>query len=179
MMIEKKRENKRNCITCGNIIEKYGIKFCSKSCSAKHNNKGVRRHGKPKGNCILCDGKLKGDVKRSMEIELYPNEIQSKNIDIEIGTAGSIGLIFQSLKLPACNAEKPINIRVKGGATFGKYAPPTPYTQSILLPVLRKTGYEGDINIIRHGFFPVGGADVSFHINPCKEFKPIRDKLRL
>jgi RNA 3'-phosphate cyclase len=121
----------------------------------------------------LCNGKLKGDELRSMEIELHPEKIQNDDLEIKIGTAGSIGLLFQSLKIPACKAEGPVNIRIKGGATFGRYAPPTPYAQSVLLPVLRQTGYSGDINIIRHGFFPVGGADVSFHINPCKEFKPL------
>lgn len=29
-------------------------KFCSQSCSAKYNNKGVRRHGKPAGECVYC-----------------------------------------------------------------------------------------------------------------------------
>ena len=37
-------------------------KFCSKSCAAKHNNKGVRRHGNPAGNCIVC-GKPKANSK--------------------------------------------------------------------------------------------------------------------
>ena len=29
-------------------------KFCSRSCSATFNNRGVRRHGKPRGNCKQC-----------------------------------------------------------------------------------------------------------------------------
>jgi 5-methylcytosine-specific restriction endonuclease McrA len=29
-------------------------KFCSRSCSASFNNKGKRRHGYPKGFCIIC-----------------------------------------------------------------------------------------------------------------------------
>ncbi len=121
----------------------------------------------------LCDGKLEGAKLNSEEIWFYPGKIQSKNIDIKIGTAGSIGLIFQSLKLPSCYADGDVNIKINGGATFGKYAPPTPYTQNVLLSTLRKTGYNGDINIIRHGFFPVGGAEVNFSIKPCKTFKPI------
>ena len=30
-------------------------KFCSKSCAAKHNNKGVRRHGKDPIKCVVCN----------------------------------------------------------------------------------------------------------------------------
>lgn len=30
-------------------------KFCSSSCSASYNNKGVRRHGRGKTNCLNCN----------------------------------------------------------------------------------------------------------------------------
>lgn len=29
-------------------------RFCSQTCSAKHNNRGVRRHGL-EGNCLICE----------------------------------------------------------------------------------------------------------------------------
>jgi 5-methylcytosine-specific restriction endonuclease McrA len=47
-----------NCKHCG--TETTNPKFCSNSCSAKHNNNGVRRHGKPAGNCVVC-GKPKAN----------------------------------------------------------------------------------------------------------------------
>jgi len=40
------------CKTCG--TDTKNPKFCSRSCSAKHNNKGVRRHGKDPKSCIVC-----------------------------------------------------------------------------------------------------------------------------
>ena len=49
------------CITCNK--ETTNPKFCSKSCSAKFNNKGNRRHGNPPGECIHC-GKPKVSAKR-------------------------------------------------------------------------------------------------------------------
>ncbi len=50
-----------NCLNCNK--ETKNLKFCSKSCSASYNNKGVRRHGNPAGTCIVC-GEPKGDSKR-------------------------------------------------------------------------------------------------------------------
>ena len=35
--------------------ETINPKFCSKSCAAKHNNKGVRRHGKDPIKCVVCN----------------------------------------------------------------------------------------------------------------------------
>jgi 5-methylcytosine-specific restriction endonuclease McrA len=40
------------CIHCG--TETNNPKFCSKSCAAKTNNKGVRRHGKEPIKCSVC-----------------------------------------------------------------------------------------------------------------------------
>lgn len=40
------------CITCNK--ETINPKFCSKSCSAKHNNLGNRRHGNGPTKCIKC-----------------------------------------------------------------------------------------------------------------------------
>lgn len=39
--------------------------FCSKSCSAKHNNRGVRRWGNPPGSCRLCSTPIFGRRKNT------------------------------------------------------------------------------------------------------------------
>ena len=35
------------CLHCQNNLHKHQKKFCSRSCSASYNNKGIRRHSKP------------------------------------------------------------------------------------------------------------------------------------
>ncbi|MBN2331204.1 MAG: RNA 3'-phosphate cyclase, partial [Candidatus Aenigmarchaeota archaeon] len=47
------------------------------------------------------------------------------------------------------------------------------YTQFVLLPLLRRMGHHAEINIIRHGFYPVGGARVKVMIEPCRGLDPI------
>lgn len=44
------------CKNCSKEISSP-LKFCSKSCSASFNNRGVRRHGNPKTACLQC-GKI-------------------------------------------------------------------------------------------------------------------------
>lgn len=53
------------CPTCNNTIpaEKKSNKFCSQSCAATYNNKGIRRHGNDPGKCKLC-GADKSSVSR-------------------------------------------------------------------------------------------------------------------
>lgn len=46
------------CTQCGKeLTRKYQKKFCSRSCSAQYNNKGVRRHGQSTF-CKICQTKL-------------------------------------------------------------------------------------------------------------------------
>lgn len=121
----------------------------------------------------LCNAEIKGAFLESIKIEFYPKEISQKILEINIPTAGSIGLIFQILKLPACFSEKTIEIKIKGGATFGKFAPPVLYMKNVLLPILEKMNYKAEINILKHGFYPKGGAEVNIKVFPCKQFRPL------
>ena len=122
----------------------------------------------------LCNAQLSGAQLGSDRIEFVPGPIRPKTIKVRIATAGSIGLLFQSLKLAAAHASGPITIDVEGGATFGKFAPPVPYMQNVLLPVLSRMGYRAEIKIIKHGFYPVGGARVSITIHPSRNLIPLQ-----
>jgi RNA 3'-phosphate cyclase len=121
----------------------------------------------------LCNAKLIGDRLGSTEIEFVPNKLTGGVLEVKIATAGSIGLIFQILSLPATFCEKPVEIRVRGGATYGKFAPPVDYIRLVLLPILAKMGYKAEMEIRKHGFYPKGGAEVKFFIYPNRDFKAI------
>lgn len=60
------------CNYCGN--ETTNPKFCSQSCAAKHNNKGVRRHGNAPGICALC-----GSPKASAERKYCSKECSAES----------------------------------------------------------------------------------------------------
>ncbi len=121
----------------------------------------------------MCSAELKGDKLGSEELEFSPGRISNDRVDVRIGTAGSTGLIFQSLQLPSCHSAGDVSIRITGGATFGKYAPPLLYTKHVLFPVLSRMGFHAEIMIDRHGFYPVGGARVSIKVKQTKGFKPL------
>ena len=59
--IKNYNENPIRCKNCKKPISyknKKRQKFCSHSCSATFNNKGVRRNGDKPGNCLSCNIKL-------------------------------------------------------------------------------------------------------------------------
>ncbi|MCD5390529.1 RNA 3'-terminal phosphate cyclase [candidate division NPL-UPA2 bacterium] len=114
----------------------------------------------------ICEGKLEGAEIGSTEVEFYPGQIKSDNIFINISTAGSIGLVLQALLIPAMQAD--LNIKIKGGATYGKWAPPISYLQNVIFPLLNKMGYQIRLKILREGFYPRGGAEVKVKTKKAK-----------
>jgi len=121
----------------------------------------------------LCNAETKGIELGSKEIEFIPNEITKKQLNVEIRTAGSTCLALQSLMLPCLFLKHNMAIRIKGGATFNENAPNIYYFQDVLIPVLRKLGFNCNIEILKHGFYPKGGADLIFRSKPFKEIESL------
>lgn len=107
----------------------------------------------------LCDAEVKGNKLHSEEIEFYPRKITKNRLYIRISTAGSIGLVLQALLIPAVKND--LEITIEGGATFGKWAAPVDHLKLVLIPLLRKMGYNATIEVKKEGFYPKGGAMVN------------------
>ncbi|MFC1663580.1 RNA 3'-terminal phosphate cyclase [Patescibacteria group bacterium] len=118
----------------------------------------------------LCNGKLEGDVLGSEEIKFWPGEIKQSltSLKIKIETAGSITLILQSLIPAILLAPQLINIVFEGGATDTFFSPTIDYFQYVFLQFLEKIGIETNVNIIKRGYYPEGGAGVEVKIFPTK-----------
>jgi len=118
----------------------------------------------------LCSAELKGAEKGSTKVTFIPNKIRKGDLEVKIGTAGSVGLILQILLIPAMKTN--LSIHIKGGATYGKFAPPIHHFENVFFPLLKKMNYDCTVNIVRHGFFPKGGADVEV-FSPQATLQPL------
>ena len=116
----------------------------------------------------LCEGKLEGDYLNSEEIKFYPNEIKAKDLKIKIETAGSITLVLQTLILPAIFSSKSIKIIFNGGATDTFFSPTIDYLRFVFLKLLEKMSVKAEVNILKRGYYPEGGAKVETTIHPAE-----------
>ena len=116
----------------------------------------------------LCNGKLEGDSFGSEEIKFYPGENYRNRISINILTAGSITLVLQSLIPPALFALSPVKITFDGGATDTFFSPTIDYFQYVFLKNLGKMDGKVEINILKRGYYPEGGAKIEATIYPSK-----------
>lgn len=117
-------------------------------------------------------GTLEGGTVGSTCITFTPGTIEPSRIDVDIGTAGSIGLVYQVLSI-ACTSTRgqgggggPVEVAIRGGATYGKWAPSTAYIAGVIAPLLARMGIDSSIEVHRHGFFPRGGASATLRFDP-------------
>ncbi len=109
----------------------------------------------------LCGGELIGGKVGSNSITFIPNNSWNPTLKISIPTAGSIGLVLQVLQIGMLASKThEVKISFEGGATFGKWAPSIPYIKHVTWEIFRRMGYSLNIEIVRQGFFPKGGAKV-------------------
>ncbi|RLE39189.1 RNA 3'-phosphate cyclase [Candidatus Woesearchaeota archaeon] len=112
----------------------------------------------------LCGAKVKGVNLGSHEIIYIPEKIKAKTLNIDVGTAGSITLLMQSLLLPCIFANRVITIRIKGG-TDTRWSMPIDYFKEVLLPQLNRFA-EIDCRLEKRGYYPMGGGKVTLKIKP-------------
>ena len=112
------------------------------------------------------------------ELSLIPNvKTEVKNIiSLNINTAASIGLLLQPIQIASLGFKKlkKIEIKLRGGATFGKWAPSLNYLKAVTYKIFEVSGLKIKIDILKHGFYPKGGAQVNCYIYPPqKTLNPI------
>ncbi|MFH1630947.1 MAG: RNA 3'-terminal phosphate cyclase [Candidatus Aenigmatarchaeota archaeon] len=112
----------------------------------------------------ICNGKLTGDEIGSCEIEFHPGEIGGGRYDIDVGTAGSIPLVLQTIVLPVAYSGKKFSFNVVGG-TDVKWSPNIGYFQHIFCDFMKKVGVDIAVDVKVHGFYPKGGGNVFVNVS--------------
>ncbi|MCM8801038.1 MAG: RNA 3'-terminal phosphate cyclase [Candidatus Omnitrophica bacterium] len=120
----------------------------------------------------LTSAKVEGFFLGSKEIKFHPSKINSLSLDIDIQTAGSIGLFLQALIPVGVFSEEGILLNIKGGTT-GKSAIPIEYYSAVIIPTLKKIGIMMELELIKRGYYPKGGGQVKVRVFPKKEFKEL------
>jgi RNA 3'-phosphate cyclase len=115
----------------------------------------------------------------SEDISFTPNSTNDVKgtIQLNVSTAASIGLLLQPIQIASLGFRKPekIEINIKGGGTFGKWAPSINYLQEVTYKLFERSGLKINIDIQKHGFYPKGGAKLKCEIHPSKEtIKPVK-----
>ena len=107
----------------------------------------------------ICNGELEGAYKGSERVSFHPGNIEARDMELDIGTAGSISLVLQAILPVLARAHGESNIRIRGG-TDVKWSPPVDHLRNTLLPIYKDFGIECELDVIKRGYYPKGGGEV-------------------
>ncbi|MEO0091354.1 MAG: RNA 3'-terminal phosphate cyclase [candidate division WOR-3 bacterium] len=122
----------------------------------------------------ICNAEVSGNTFGSTHLTFIPGEIKPGeyefNVATERGSAGSVTLVAQSL-IPILLTTKS-RVIIKGG-THVPFSPPFDYLAEVLLPFLRRYGYNVEAKIFQYGFFPIGRGSIVIDFKPSSNIKTV------
>jgi RNA 3'-terminal phosphate cyclase (ATP) len=126
----------------------------------------------------VCDARLEGDELGSQTVVLVPGGTIHPGeyvFDVteaaEGGSAGSVGLVLQTVLLPLALTEGESRVELRGG-THVAWAPSASYVEHVFLPTLERMGVEVEIELGQWGFYPAGGGTI--HVRVPGRGAPLR-----
>jgi RNA 3'-terminal phosphate cyclase (ATP) len=89
----------------------------------------------------------------------------SDEVAVDVGTAGSVTLVADTLFPLATRIDGPVRADLTGG-TDVRWSPSTDYLRRVKLPLLRWYGLDADVGVERRGFYPAGGGTLDLRLRP-------------
>jgi len=125
----------------------------------------------------ISGAEARGTEPGSMEISFKPGPVTAGEYLFEIGTAGSVALLLQSLLPPLLFAKAPSRLVLTGG-THVPFSPPFDFLRDVYSPWLARIGVHVSCEIEQYGFYPRGGGRITARIAPAAEIRgvDIREK---
>ncbi len=103
----------------------------------------------------------------STRVVFKPKTIRGGRYKINIGTAGSITLILQTILPPVLFANEESVFEIIGG-TDVNWSPTIDYFKNVTMRALEKLGVELEIKLLNRGYYPKGGGKVLVKVEPSK-----------
>ncbi|MFU8866559.1 RNA 3'-terminal phosphate cyclase [Natronococcus sp.] len=118
----------------------------------------------------ICDAEVSGAELGAETVEFDPDRSSAGGLEggsyaVDIGTAGSVTLLFDALLPLATVLEAPLSVTATGG-TDVEWSPPLEYFRQVKLPLLGAHGLVASCEVDRRGFYPDGGGRATLRIAP-------------
>lgn len=113
----------------------------------------------------MCGAEVEGDEVGSSEVTFRPGRVLPGSYRVDVGTAGAVTLVLQTLLPVALRAGGEVQFDLTGG-TCVAWSPTVGYFRDVLCWYLAKLGIEVELRVFRHGFYPEGGGRVRVKVHP-------------
>ena len=137
-----------------------------------------------KAAASVCGAQLEGAELKSQRLIFIPDKVKPGHYSFDIGTAGSVMLVFQTVLLPLALSQNASEVIFVGG-THVPWSPCFHYIDLVFRPAVSAIGISFEMGLERWGYYPKGGGIVRTRILPSKKlsaFKPAsqrKEKVRV
>jgi RNA 3'-terminal phosphate cyclase (ATP) len=111
------------------------------------------------------ESRIEGVKLGSERLTFQPGRVRGGNLKLDVGTAGSLTLILTSLVPALSLAGGDTSIFLTGG-TDTKWSPTFDYFVHVICKIYRDSGIRVVANVVRRGYYPRGGGEVSIQVRP-------------
>jgi RNA 3'-terminal phosphate cyclase (ATP) len=121
----------------------------------------------------IVDAELMGDAVGSSRLEFRPRRAAAPGEwTLDIGTAGSTPLLFQTVCWPLALAGGPSALTLRGG-THQDHAPSFHYLALVWAPAVARLGFKFGLELQAAGFYPEGGGEFTARVEPAHPMPPL------
>ena len=150
----------------------YGKPFEMLNIRAKRDKPGLKRQHLTCVRAVaqICGAQVEGDEVGSLRLSFKPGTIKGGTYQFDIGTAGSVTLVAQTVIPVLLRADTPSTVTITGG-THVPFAPIWEFFAETYLPELRRMGARVEAELEQCGFYPAAGGVVKLRVWPYDESK--------
>lgn len=118
----------------------------------------------------ICRASVEGMSLGSQNLLFEPARVIPGEYEFDIGTAGSTGLVLQTLLPALVTAKHPSQVTLRGG-THNPNAPCYEFLAGSFIPMLQEMGADVRIHLRRSGYYPRGGGEIHVDIQPVRRWQ--------
>jgi RNA 3'-terminal phosphate cyclase (ATP) len=152
------------------------VPFKISNIRSKRNNPGLQPQHLTAVRAMkqVCNAQVEGDELHSTELVFSPGKIKGGKYIFDVRdvkeSAGSVGLILQTVVLPLAFSDSNSHIILRGG-THLNWSPCFDYLNGIFMPTIRQMGVECTLKISKYGYYPIGGGEIEAAIGKIGKLK--------
>jgi RNA 3'-terminal phosphate cyclase (ATP) len=120
----------------------------------------------------VCDARVTGAALHRQTVMFEPGRLRPGTYQFDVGTAGAVSLVLQTVFLPLAFAGGPSHVDLIGG-THVPLSPSFHYLQQHWLHYVRQAGYSVTLALEQAGFYPRGGGRMQADIAPAVRARPL------
>lgn len=120
----------------------------------------------------ICGGRHSAVTAGALQLEFTPGALRAGSYRFDIGTAGSTGLVLQTVAPALAFADGASSIILTGG-THVPWSPDFHYLDWQWRPFLERIGFVFSLALERAGFYPPGGGEIHARIEPVTRLRPL------